>query len=68
MKEENNTLKNIVNYETALTGGFVTYETLKDLFALLDDDEYGVYKEYATKFNNSKTNFTQMFHALASLA
>ncbi|QCJ40837.1 hypothetical protein FAY30_02330 [Bacillus sp. S3] len=53
LQGETETINIIVNHETALTDGFVTYETLKDLFALLGENEYGVYKEYATRFNNS---------------
>lgn len=53
LQGDTETINIIVNHETALTDGFVTYETLKDLFALLGEDEYGVYKEYARRFNNS---------------
>ena len=35
LQGETETINIIVKHETALTNGFVTYETLKDLFALL---------------------------------
>lgn len=53
LQGDKDTLKSIVNHESVLTGTFVTYETIEDLFGLLGEGEYGVYKKYALKFNSS---------------
>jgi hypothetical protein len=50
---DKSTLNSIVNNEIRLTGGFVTYETIESVFALLGEDEYRIYKKYCDRFNNS---------------
>lgn len=50
---DNSTLNSIINNEIMLTNGFVKYETIENLFALLGEDEYSTYKRYCDRFNNS---------------
>lgn len=50
--EDSETRNIIVGNETRLTGGFVQYMPLKELFALISENEYDVYMSYVRQFNN----------------
>jgi hypothetical protein len=52
VQQDTKTLNTIVNEEIRRSGGFVQYETLKDLFNLLGPDEYSKYKKYVGRFND----------------
>lgn len=43
----------IIGNEIRLSGGFVQYMSLKELFSLISEDEYDVYMKYARKFNDN---------------
>ena len=45
------TRNTIVGYEIQKSDGFIDYITLRDLFSLISDDEYNVYKEFVEKYN-----------------
>ena len=42
----------IVVDEIRLSGGFVQYMALKDLFSLISEEEYDIYMTYVTKYND----------------
>ncbi|MCD7921216.1 MAG: hypothetical protein LUG27_01975 [Clostridiales bacterium] len=49
--ENSETRNAIMGEETRRSQGFVQYMPLRDLFALISDDEYDVYMNYVNKFN-----------------
>ena len=51
--EDSATRDIIVGNEIRLSGGFVQYMSLKELFSLISEDEYDVYMKYARKFNDN---------------
>ena len=49
--EDLETLSVIMKHEERNTKGFVQYVPLKELFSMISDDEYEIYKSYVNQFN-----------------